>query len=674
MAPFTVRDTNESSPRAASPQRGLRSSTESDDLELSTRPRLTQEQASLLEKYFQMHHKPSTDIKKQLAEATSLSLPRVANWFQNRRAKAKQQKKFELMESHNKLKTVGHDIQAEPMSPDLIIPSSFFVTDFDPAPQTSQESQSPYTTHAEQESAGYISMPFDVATDAGDSDVVQTWVETTTEGAMDEGAMCDIGYQDSFQCHITAPPHLLEESRAADSAEVSHASLPPSTFSAWDSDKGSSSNWPPAQHFDGHFEGHNDQQQHSQALISDGLSHDSRSPSLLDGIVSESPQSISTRLGSAGQDVPVQGSLGLESQSPNPPDDSTRHESCPAGFANELQARNIHALGSGPSANSIEDTLNIAARRRRPRPAALANTALRSQSLVGPFQVSPRGKGALLGPASPVRRIRSTGNNIDLLRGRIQKSIPGSAQRSPLSFATFAEAGAFANAPSTGCPSFVTSTSQALATSAGLAPPTPLSPLNVAATMFEQPNLFPAVSVEQPGLFESVALEPQNLPLNIEYPGYFVPPAINMHSNLVSPPSTPHDAAAFNLYHQSMGLVETSPSLSVDHFGYHHDMSEEPMVSPFFASFPPQIHMPQPVYASRINYSDSEMAGLLDLEDGNQEKASQKAEKPPASPDKMTELTFHNTTPPELPGGPAGQKGPQPKRNFVFSNVTPDDF
>ncbi|KAL1954479.1 hypothetical protein VTO42DRAFT_1155 [Malbranchea cinnamomea] len=67
-----------------------------------TRPRLTKEQVDILEAQFQAQPKPNSDVKRQLAIQTNLTLPRVANWFQNRRAKAKQQKRqaeFERMQA-----------------------------------------------------------------------------------------------------------------------------------------------------------------------------------------------------------------------------------------------------------------------------------------------------------------------------------------------------------------------------------------------------------------------------------------------------------------------------------------------------------------------------------------------------------------------------------------------
>ena len=46
--------------------------------EVSTRPRLTKEQAEVLEAHFQANHKPNSMVKRQLAMQTKLTMSRVA--------------------------------------------------------------------------------------------------------------------------------------------------------------------------------------------------------------------------------------------------------------------------------------------------------------------------------------------------------------------------------------------------------------------------------------------------------------------------------------------------------------------------------------------------------------------------------------------------------------------
>ena len=85
---------------------------------------------------------------------------------------------------------------------------------------------------------------------------------------------------------------------------------------------------------------------------------------------------------------------------------------------------------SGPS--------DLAARRRRPQPLALQNDSSRSVSYTGPatssshLRASPPGSNK----QSPVRRIRSTGNNLNVMTGRVAKPVTTSAQKSPRNLET----------------------------------------------------------------------------------------------------------------------------------------------------------------------------------------------------------------------------------------------
>lgn len=79
---------------------------------------------------------------------------------------------------------------------------------------------------------------------------------------------------------------------------------------------------------------------------------------------------------------------------------------------------------------------DLASRRRRPRPAALQPDTARSFSYTGPSTASPhlRLSSPGTGRLSPVRRIKSTGNNLSVATGRITKLGPLTAQKSPRSF------------------------------------------------------------------------------------------------------------------------------------------------------------------------------------------------------------------------------------------------
>ena len=76
------------------------------------------------------------------------------------------------------------------------------------------------------------------------------------------------------------------------------------------------------------------------------------------------------------------------------------------------------------------------ARNRRPRPLALQDDSSRSVSYTGPVTSSSHLRASPPGPSkqSPVRRIRSTGNNLNVMTGRVTKPGIASAQMSPRNF------------------------------------------------------------------------------------------------------------------------------------------------------------------------------------------------------------------------------------------------
>ena len=79
---------------------------------------------------------------------------------------------------------------------------------------------------------------------------------------------------------------------------------------------------------------------------------------------------------------------------------------------------------------------DLASRRKRPRPAALQPEPARSFSYAGPSTASPHLRVSSPGPGrlSPVRRIKSTGNSLNVATGRIVKPGPIAVQKSPRSF------------------------------------------------------------------------------------------------------------------------------------------------------------------------------------------------------------------------------------------------
>ncbi|KAI1129545.1 hypothetical protein F5Y10DRAFT_150332 [Nemania abortiva] len=84
------------------------------DGKTESKPRLSKEEVQKLEKVFQENPKPSSSVKAQLADGLGLERPRINNWFQNRRAKAKQERKQEEYEARR----LAEKSDSEPSSSD----------------------------------------------------------------------------------------------------------------------------------------------------------------------------------------------------------------------------------------------------------------------------------------------------------------------------------------------------------------------------------------------------------------------------------------------------------------------------------------------------------------------------------------------------------------------------
>jgi hypothetical protein len=85
-----------------------------------------------------------------------------------------------------------------------------------------------------------------------------------------------------------------------------------------------------------------------------------------------------------------------------------------------------------------DNQVDLAARRKRPRPAALTSASLRSRSYGALTSVSPTIRSGFTPPVHTVRHVKSTGHSLNAHYAGIRK--PSSAQRSPLNVSTFAQA------------------------------------------------------------------------------------------------------------------------------------------------------------------------------------------------------------------------------------------
>ncbi|RKF58277.1 putative homeobox domain-containing protein [Erysiphe neolycopersici] len=84
---------------------------------IEAKPRLGKDEVNKLEREFEKNPKPSTQTKKGFAEEMNVDLPRINNWFQNRRAKRKQEMKGKKGEADQVPETMNYPT---PNSPDLL--------------------------------------------------------------------------------------------------------------------------------------------------------------------------------------------------------------------------------------------------------------------------------------------------------------------------------------------------------------------------------------------------------------------------------------------------------------------------------------------------------------------------------------------------------------------------
>ena len=128
-------------------------------------------------------------------------------------------------------------------------------------------------------------------------------------------------------------------------------------------------------------------------------------------------------------------------------DEASRRGSVSSELANNFGTFHLHRGNSQSQHTSDEEIFktpdvpisSLAARRKQRRPAALV--PMRTVSASAPVMRSPPCDASV--SQSVLRRIKSTGNNLNVANGRIQKNGGSSTQKSPLHITTFQEAGAF---------------------------------------------------------------------------------------------------------------------------------------------------------------------------------------------------------------------------------------
>ena len=328
--------------------------------------------------------------------------------------------------------------------------------------------------------------------------------------------------------------------------------------------------------------------------------------------------------------------------------------------------------GNTPNASrEVPGNLDLASRRKRPRPAALVSGGQRSISYVGPLTASPGSRNSSLGASASVRRIKSTGNNLNVLNGRIQKPGHGSAQRSPLQFQTFEHATSAMESPQ-----FLRQSHNSYGVSQSpdgfnhdqmpiaFSPPNVAHPAPASNTPYhnQPPPLSwnPSQEAFATGGFDVHSAH--NVPLTPPESIHAMPQAHQFHTEL------PHSAPA----HRTT-FPNHSPQFSEAPFQQQYWPT--PYMVPAGAySNPSLLSMGQPCHNPMCNsgpsmpfYGHPEHAFMHCAPPMGHYQPVQAS---PSSPPK--ELEFHVTTLPEPQI--RADRSPQPPRNFAFHNTTSTDF
>ncbi|KAL3480215.1 hypothetical protein BJX99DRAFT_36504 [Aspergillus californicus] len=439
-----------------------------------SRPRLTKDQVETLEAQFQAHPKPSSNVKRQLAAQTNLSLPRVANWFQNRRAKAKQQKRQEEYERMQKAKAESDEAakgKSERSDSESIEPDT---KKLDDSNASTPKSESSISDNQKQ-------------SDSNDSNLQQTRSESARQASL-------ASLQRALNAAAAATAQYGQDGQSADGS-VSPTTLP------MDMKDADTTAWTSAA--------------------------ESLSVPCLDS------QSLSGYRSASDPGVPynsMQYALQADVAIGRRGSSDTLIESL-EGIGINPASHGLSQLGNRTDrALSWKETgkeLDLAARRKRPRPAAIGTS--RSSSMLSSGTMSPTTR--MPGYGS-VKQSKSA----QCLNSRYAGVRKASAQRSPLNLSTFSEAGVLSSAKTE------MSTMLQPITTGSLAPPTPLTPEELHHLLPNTPST-------------------DGYCLSAAPTSHLFPTTQPMQINIASPPATPLGMGMISPYqYQSVAPPMSAPA------------------------------------------------------------------------------------------------------------------
>ncbi|KAK5089648.1 hypothetical protein LTR70_006542 [Exophiala xenobiotica] len=419
--------------------------------EVSTRPRLTKDQVDILEHEFQKNPKPNSMLKRNLAATTNLHPQRVANWFQNRRAKAKQQRKQEEFE-HQQSKD-GKQTPSQGPASDEDEDEEYGIL-------KQEEDNLHTTTRPRSTAAAASSNAVPSPPRSPKSESLSTDVRDRAHASLQRAIAAAQAAQYKATLHPTSviehipemSPAFAPQGSASSLDLVTQAQIPHQSQMqhGW-SDQGMNANqWtcsPGAagdMTFDFGFNKSEPQLSVDNARMpssADSASHGMVSPQAWGSDLSTPTMSMASQnhfqqpLASPGMQMTsyVGGRRGSIAEALTDDFEGI----APANATPSIPFQPLESVSPDPS-----EGVDIASRRRRPRPAALTSASLRSRSYGALTAASPTFRQGMTPPAGhALRHVKSTGHSLNNHYPGVRKSsIP---YRSPLNFSTFAESEAF---------------------------------------------------------------------------------------------------------------------------------------------------------------------------------------------------------------------------------------
>ncbi len=626
-----------------------------DGQENLTRPRLTKEQVEVLETQFQAHPKPNSMVKRQLALQTSLTLPRVANWFQNRRAKAKQLKKQEEYET----KQVVGGLQEGWKSESSLVHRPAHQSHTESSIQDTRErSFTDSATAPPLLSISTTSVPH-VSDDAA-KDKAWASLQRALQAAQ-EGRQMAAQLDQTSMPPPAAPRQTHIQLLSPALQEQAHATPTASTFSEWPNLE-SSTPWTASHQYleEPAFDFGFDPLEETTPPGSDHTptsSHDTTpaqsfpiETNWVNALHHPVPMQQPTQL------VRLDSNIIQDMAYPSPRRGSTSDELTNNFNTFALASTTsppINHFSAPPQRSDSNESIDLATRRKRPRPAALGTAAIRSRSYGALSSMSPTLRTHSQTPGShAVRHVKSTGHSLNVRYAGIRK--PSSAQRSPLNATSFAEADA-------------------------------LKRLMAQQTLLERShegtgNNTPLMSPEmimhaQTPVQEQHPFQAQDIPTSAQFPLS----ASSYYSAFTSPPVTPFQSEYYMASQQQNLMPPASAGPQYASFPDYtppysagpltsSSWSDAPLTSPDVPSFQLMSHMPSMAYSLTHDMATGQYRRFT--------TSSEKREISPTLSDrKKTEFFIH-----EFPGQKeehahvAQQLAQQKPKTYVFANATPSDY